>query len=308
MSVPLCSICIPCYKRVELVRNTLYSIYVANKDVPLSDYEVVISDNDPDAEIESIVHEFSRYGNFFYHKTKCEGFLNSYYALSYGKGDLLKLHNSQNLIRKGMLKKIIELAKEYRQQRPLIFHTNGFLDNFEILCYINFDEFMAALSYWSSWSGGMTIWHDDFIKIGNMELNKMFPHTSIMLTQTGKTMYIVSDIIYYDVQRVYKRGGHNKFEAFTVHYPSLLDECCKKKMISAMTKDSIFKALYEEYIPTLLFNKYVIRIETFEIKDFKINCRKFFPKSAYYMAWLNVLIVPYKILKRRIAIFKHGYL
>ena len=126
-----------------------------------------------------------------------------------------------------------------------------------------------------------------------------------MLTQHEKDMYIVSDEEYYGVQRVHKRGGHNKFEAFTVHYPSLLNECQTNGTISDKTKKSIFKSLYKEYIPTLLFNKYVARIETFEIVDFKKNCNKYFPVSAYYLAWLNVMMVPVRMLKRRIAMRLH---
>lgn len=44
---PLISICIPCYKRVDYVINTLNSIYRDNSDVSLDLYEVIISDNDP---------------------------------------------------------------------------------------------------------------------------------------------------------------------------------------------------------------------------------------------------------------------
>lgn len=304
-SAPLISICIPCFKRLEQVRNTLLSIYENNADVDLSLYEVVISDNDPDCELKEVLTQFANKENLRYIPTACEGFMNSYYALTYGRGDLLKLHNSQNMIRKGMLAEIIHLAEEYMQQKALIFHTNGFLGKFDVRGFNCFDNYMFALSYWSSWSGGMTIWREDFEKIGKIDLDPLFPHTSVLLTQNTKNMYVVSDMIYYDVQRVYNRGGHNKFEAFTVHYPSLLNDCNKKGVISEKTKSTIYKSLYTDYIPTLLFNKYIAKIETFEISDFKKNCSKYFPTSAYYYAWLNVLMVPFKMIKRRIVMRLH---
>lgn len=304
-TAPLVSICIPCFKRLEQVRNTLFSIYEDNEDVDLSLYEVVISDNDPDCELKEVIGLFADKTNLRYIPTSCEGFMNSYFALTYGKGELLKLHNSQNMIRKGMLSEIIRLVKKYKESKPLIYTSNGLLGYFNIRCVEKFNDYMSALSYWSSWSGGMTIWREDFEKLDKVTLNPLFPHTSVMLTQYEKKLYVISDVIYYDVQRIKKRGGHNKFEAFTVHYPSLINECYRKGFISENTKSSIFKSLYTEFIPTLLFNKYIAKIETFEISNFKRNCSKFFPVSAYYIAWLHIIMVPFRMMKRRIIIRLH---
>ena len=38
---PVLSICIPCYKRINQVRNTLNSIYEANSEISMDDYEVI---------------------------------------------------------------------------------------------------------------------------------------------------------------------------------------------------------------------------------------------------------------------------
>lgn len=89
---------------------------------------------------------------------------------------------------------------------------------------------MYHLSYWSSWSNGFNIWKDDFKKLGDIKLNKLFPHTSIFLTQNNAKKYCINDVILFDVQRIPKRGGHNKFEAFTIEYPSLIDDCYKKEI------------------------------------------------------------------------------
>ncbi len=295
----LVSICIPCFKRVDLVRNTLQSIYDDNAEVSMDLYEVVISDNDPQKELEVVADEYKDKSNFRYIPTSCEGFMNSYYVLKYGKGKLLKLHNSQNLIMPGILAEIVEQAKIYQQDEPLIFHTNGFLEEFNIREFVDLDTFMKSLSYWSSWSGGMTIWKDDFEKIQDLELNPLFPHTSVFLTQYEKNKFLIDDRVLYKVQRASKRGGHNKFEAFTVHYPSLIDRFYKEGHISIACKDEIYKALYQQYIPTLLFNKYIARIEIFDSTNFKSNCEQFFPKGAYWLAWINTLGVPFRMFMRR---------
>ena len=300
-----CSICIPCFKRLDQVVETLNSIYRDNSDVSLDDYEVVISDNDPDLELKSVLSEFINKPNFRYVPTICEGFMNSYYALSYGQGSLLKLHNSQNKIRKGMLAEIIKQVKQNVNQKPLIFYSNGFLNKYNCVDYDNFDSFMMNLSYWSSWSGGMTIWKDDFDSIGNIDLNPLFPHTSIFLTQFNKKKYIIDDRVIYDVQRIPKRGGHNKFEAFTIHYTYLIESCYLKKNISKKCKKVIFFDLCREFIPTLLFNKYIVKIETFEASNFKENCKKFFPKLAFWFIWFNVFFVPIRMMKRKLLQWYH---
>lgn len=75
---PILSICIPCFGRLDYVRNTLKSIYQDNADVPLDEYEVVISDNDPKQAISILTDEFKAYPNLHYFHTECEGFMNSY--------------------------------------------------------------------------------------------------------------------------------------------------------------------------------------------------------------------------------------
>ena len=67
----------------------------------------------------------------------------------------MKLHNSQNLFQKGALKHLIEEVLQEKMNKTLMFHTNGFLGKKAICKYGNFNDFMNALSYWSSWSGGL---------------------------------------------------------------------------------------------------------------------------------------------------------
>lgn len=185
MKEPIVSICLPCYGRVEYVRRTLKSIYEYNSDVSLDDYEIVISDNDPKQNIRSLVSEFN-FPNIHYHYTECEGFMNSYYVLTYANGKLLKLHNSQVLFRKGVLAELINEVKVNLVKKPLIFYTNGLLYKNKSKEFETFDEFFYAMSYWPSWSNGFSIWKEDFEKIEKVSLNKLFPHTSLFITQHFK--------------------------------------------------------------------------------------------------------------------------
>lgn len=297
---PVLSIYIPCYKRINQVRNTLNSIYEANSEISMDDYEVILSDNDPEMEVKTLMDEFSDKINLFYYHADCEGFLNSYHVLTYAKGKLLKLHNSQNLFQKGALKHLIEEVLQEKMNKTLMFHTNGFLGKKAICKYGNFNDFMNALSYWSSWSGGFSIWKEDFDAMGKIELNALFPHTSVFLTQYAAKVFLIDDTPIYHVQRIAKRGGHNKFKAFTIDYPSLIVGSYMKGHISLNCKDSILKDICTQYLPTLLFNKYIVRIETFDATGYRENIKRYFPKHAYWTAWMNVMFVPFRMIKRKL--------
>lgn len=300
MQTPLLSICIPCFGRVEYLRNTLNSIYQDNADVNIDRYEVVISDNDPKQAISVLVNEFKMYPNLRYFHTECEGFMNSYHVLKYAQGEFLKLHNSQTLFKKGALRAIINEIKKYRESHALIFYTNGLLHKFKSKEYDTFNDFMYHLSYWSSWSNGFNIWKDDFNKLGDIKLNKLFPHTSIFLTQNNAKSYCINDVILFDVQRIPKRGGHNKFEAFTIEYPSLIDDSYKKGDIDVRTKKHILKGIMYEFLPSLIFNKYIARIETFESTGFKKNIKVYFPSYSYYLVLILSVFQPIRLLFRRL--------
>lgn len=300
MQTPLLSICIPCFGRVEYLRNTLNSIYQDNADVNIDRYEVVISDNDPKQAISVLVNEFKMYPNLRYFHTECEGFMNSYHVLKYAQGEFLKLHNSQTLFKKGALRAIINEIKKYRESHALIFYTNGLLHKFKLKEYDTFNDFMYHLSYWSSWSNGFNIWKDDFKKLGDIKLNKLFPHTSIFLTQNNAKCYCINDAILFDVQRIPKRGGHNKFEAFTIEYPSLIDDSYKKGDIDVRTKKHILKGIMYEFLPSLIFNKYIARIETFESTGFKKNIKVYFPSYSYYLVLILSVFQPIRLLFRRL--------
>lgn len=297
--IPVLSICIPCYGRVEYVRRTLNSIFKENDDVSLEEYEVIISDNDPRKAIEALTREF-HVSNLKYFNTQCEGFMNSYHVLTYASGEFLKLHNSQTIFRKGSLKRMIQEIKSAREKKSLIFYTNGLLGKLKSIQFDSFESFMYSLSYWSSWSNGFCIWKEDFNNIGNIKLNKLFPHTSIFLTQHHASSYIINDQVLFNVQRIPKRGGHNKFEAFTIEYPSLIDKCFKEGYISLKCKQHIIKDIMYNFLPSLLFNKYIARIETFDSSGFRQNIKKYFPHYAYPLVWCLTMTIPFKLIYRKI--------
>ena len=294
----LLSICIPCYKRVKEVKNTLNSIYENNKDVSLDEYEVIISDNDPEKEIAGLLSEF-KYKNLKYFPTSCEGFMNSYYVLTYASGEMLKLHNSQSIFRKGAIRTILDDIKNASSKKSVIFYSNGMLNQNRRMCFDDYNAFMSRLSYWSSWSNGFCIWKESFDEIKDISLNKLFPHTSLFLAQKDTQSYVINDVYLFEVQRVPKRGGHNKFAAFTIEYPSLINDAYERGSINMAVRKKIYRQIMVEMLPTLIFNKYIARIECFEIDGYHKNIKKYFPWYAYYLTFILSVFVPFNKMFNR---------
>ena len=293
----LLSICIPCCGRLNYVRKTLFSIYQTEASLDL--FEVILSDNSPNFEIEQLCQEFN-YRNLHYYKTNCEGFMNSYYALTYGTGKLLKLHNSQSMFNVGSIEKILNQVAENQHKNPVIFYTNGLLGKFKSIDYDTYDTFMYNLTYWSSWSNGFSIWKEDFERIENLNLNALFPHTSILVTQYSALNYIINDEILFDIQIIQKRGGHNKFKAFTIDYPSIVCDCCERNIISVKSKQRILDDVLKEFLPSLVFNKYIARIETFEAVNFTENIKKYYPRWAVLIVLMYTPLVPFRLVYRKL--------
>ena len=158
---PYLSLCIPTYNRLDILQNTIESIYSDLKNINLDDFEVVISDNEPNRSSKEIVNKFE-YKNLHYFPTVCEGFLNSFYVLSYGNGSFLKLHNNYTKLRKGSLEILINEIKDNIINKPVIYFSDGLKESGKIMEFDSYDLFIKKLSYFSSRSSGFGIWKEDF--------------------------------------------------------------------------------------------------------------------------------------------------
>ena len=283
---------------MEYLRKTLDSIYGDNKDVLLSEYEVIVSDNDVEGELSVLQKEYQQM-NFHYYKTQCDGFLNSYYTLTYAHGEYLLLHNSQEIFQKDALRYIIEMVKNNRGK--YMFFTSGFLLNGRNKVYQDFDSFMKGISYWSSWSNAFGIWNADFNKIkGTISLNKLFPHTSLLLTQHFHKTYIVCDVPLFETQFVKGRSGHNKFHAFSYEYPSLIDRTYKQGFITKKTRNKILNDILYDYLPLLYFNVKLAKRESWSSDGFEKDLTTYYHKRSLTLIKLLSIISPVKAYMRKI--------
>jgi len=297
------SICIPTYGRLEILEKTLASIYNDLNNIDLENFEVVISDNEPNHSTKEIVDKFN-FKNLHYHATMSSGFLNSFDVLKLGNGMFLKLHNNYTMFRKGSLKKMITEIKQNSIDKPIIFYTNGLGELGKTEKFETYDSFIYRLSYLSSWSSGFGIWKEDFAKISNkIDINNYFPQTSLLMTQTQKSNYIINDIPIFDNQEVPKKGGYNIFKVFSVDYISLIEAAYNRQDISKKAFDKIKTDLLFNYLSVRYFKTVIVKIDNFEKDDIEKNLKIHYSAFMYYAMILTALFAPIKIIIRKIKVF-----
>lgn len=301
MNQPIISICIPTFKRKDILKKTIDSIYTdaIQNNIDFNEFEIIISDNDPEHEIEGLIKEYS-YSNIYYFKSQCQGFMNSYEVLKYGNGEFLKLLNSQSCFNSGTLGKLISLIKQNNIEKPIILHTNGMLNIKDLRTYKEFDSFMNHSSYYTSWSNGFGIWKKDFTTLPiNLTLNGMFPHTSLLFSITKeKRMYIIDDRVLFKMQRIHKKGGHNMFKSFSVDFTSLIHQLYIENNITQKTYEKIKKELIKKFFPHLYFKNQIIKVDRYDYTDFRKNLKQFYKTTDYYIIVALALLYPFTIIRK----------
>lgn len=299
---PYLSICIPTYNRLEILKKTIDSIYADLNDVSMEDFEVIISDNEPNQSAKLIIDGFN-HENLHYYATSSSGFLNSFDVLKLASGSFLKLHNNYTKFRNGTLKKMITCIIEESQSKSVIFYTNGLRQFGKIKNFKNYNEFMFSLSYLSSWSSGFGIWKEDFERVsGNILINNYFPQTSLLMTQINKSNYIINDIPLFEDQTVPKKGGYNIFKVFSIDFVTLMEGAFKRNEISKETFNKIKIDLLFKYLSVRYFKTVIIKIDNFEKNDIRKSIEVNYSKMQYFAFIVSALFSPLLIILRNIKL------
>lgn len=243
MSNPILSLCMPTNGVSEWVFPVLDSIF--NQGCNSDDFEVVITDNGNDSNFKHNIKSYiAEYKNIQYYETTALPFLNEIESYKKASGELIKFVNHRTKLLPGALELLIKYAKENVISKPISYFSNGELKlGKKENLYNTFDEFVSNLSYWSSWSTGMTIWKKDFEKLpGDVsDFNELFPHTDVLFSERNRNNYMINDTVIFDEipQGKKPKGAYNLFYAFGVEYPSIILELYRSGSISAKTYQKV---------------------------------------------------------------------
>lgn len=199
------------------------------------------------------------------------------------------------------LKTLIEQLKTLRDIKRQVIYTNGLRKIKNVVCYNSFDSYMAGLSYFCSWSAGYGMWREDFEKVkDNMEIDKYFPQTSLLLTQSYKHDFAIDDRNLFEDQYVPKKGGYNIFKVFSVDFLNLIYDAYILGIISEKTYKKIKRDLLYKYLSVRYFKTVIARLDNFEHTDIKKNITVYYSRWQYILMLLAAVCTPLIVLYRKI--------
>ena len=279
---PLLSICIPTNGIVSYVLPVLDSIYSQVKGNDLEQFEVVIVDNGKGNDLEIKIKEY-QYPNLRYEKTNAEGFLNQICCFNLAVGHFLKFQNHRAKFLNGTLDYLLNIVRKNLGDKPVIYLSNGVLGiRGNMVDFNSFDEFVRTLSYWSSWSSGVTIWRDDFVLLRNVQYNMMFPHTSLLFADLGNKKYVIDDKKLLCLQDDIGKGGYNLYKTFAVDYLDILMDLYCQDRISKKTFLLVKKDLWNFFVEFYFRLKLKKENYSFDLTGIKNNFLKYYSLSSYW--------------------------
>ena len=259
----LLSICIPTNGVVEWVVPVIESIYAQGVDNAL--FEVVITDNGDKDDLQEAVKKYD-YPNLNYSRNNSKGFTNQIDAFEKCQGVFCKMLNHRSKMLPGSIIKIISVINRYKEEKPIIYFSNGLIHGARFIECANINDFVDTLGVRASWSAGTGVWNSDINNIDMSIVDTTFPHTYFLFGIRQNSKYIIWNDAYFNMQDETGKGGYDVFDAFAVRYLKLINKLEINKRISINTfsnvKMDVFKFLCSLYLNEVLLptkNTFIIQ-------------------------------------------------
>ena len=286
------SLCIPTNGAVEWILPVIESIYAQEYDI--SQFEVVITDNGKESQLPSYIVKMN-YPNLRYKQTDDEGFLNLVTCLKEGKGMFCKMINHRSKLLPGTIKTMIDLVLQYKESQPLIYCSDGVLKNRgEIIDCSTDDDFVRELSYWCSWSAGIGFWQKDLKEIGSIDLNNMFPNTSMLFGCRNESSYVIWNKKYQQMGDETGKGGYDLYKTFGVIFLDIMNSLRINHRITYDTFIKVKKDLFIFLRGLYLSEAILPTNRTFILKNIRQSMNVYYGSNDYIRmvvgAWLRLPI------------------
>lgn len=294
----LLSICIPTFKRGEILEKTLKSIYSQLDSSNIDKVEVIVTDNDPLFEDEIYTSPYKKQPNFNYYKNNSKGFINSLEALKKGKGTFLKLHNSQMVFKKQSIDNILKIIETNKTEKPILYFSNGVLNLNTTIKTQMFNQFIFSLSYQCTWSAGFGLWAKDFDILNLENLDETFPQTSLLFQLNEKSNFIIDDANYCSMQFIKGKGGYNVFKAFGSDFLDMIKTYTNNDVIKINTFEKIRKDLSTYFFPKIILKNIIFRVEKYETKSWIKYLGKYYSGTSILIMSISSFFLIKNYLKK----------
>jgi hypothetical protein len=275
------SICIPTRNRAIVLHKTLLSIF--NSYSNSLDFEVVIYDSSDNSDTETMVKSDFCNANLSYVKGEDFGYLNLIEAMKLGSGEYLKLHNDYAVFNEGSIQIMIDEIEKRLNTESLLLFSNGSLRQLTTSTFISFDDFLNKLSFYSTWSNVFGMWNKDFSLLYDVNLNPMFPHTTLLFLMSDKAEYNINDSLLFRNIDIQNKGGYNLFHVFSKDYLGMVEACYAERKISLKTFTHIKTDMYYNFfIPWYSQTKILKNVYTFSLKNIKQSITAHYSEYEYF--------------------------
>ena len=304
---PILSLCIPTNGAKEWVLPVIESIYTQRVDDNL--FEIIISDNGCNTELESSLSSFN-HNNLFYYKSTDEGFTNQINSIKKGTGLYRKMINHRSCLILGALQQMINLILKYNDTRPVIyFSDNKIKTNGENIVECNsYNELAYNLHYWISWSAGVGLWDTDCDKLDKLNPDKLFPHISLIFDIRPESECIIWNGRYQRMLNDDGKGGYNVFNTFSVIFLNILSDYVKSGKISKVSYSKIKKKLFGFLCELYLREVILPTKRTFELSNIRQSISTHYSTKGYFkmliFAYFNGIKSIHKKLKHICHIYR----
>ena len=282
MGKPLISLCIPTNGVPQWMFPVLDSIFCQGVEETL--FEVVVTDNGNNEEFQTRMATYAQeHSNIVYEKTDALPFLKEIEAYKRANGEFIKFLNHRTMLTEGALNTFLEFVQNNLKTKPVVYFTNGVLNKpQEVYTFDTFDQYVANLSYWSSWSTGMGFWKSDFESIPeNTVFNELFPHTTVLFHIRDREQYVVDNRVLLEElpTGTIPKGRYDLFYAFAVEYPGIICDLLRDGSITTETFLKV-KAGNLEFLAQLYYD-YVLRKWpcSYDLSSYDTSIRVFYSNA-----------------------------
>lgn len=227
---PILSICIPTYNRAVELALTIESIINDANFLNSNDIELVISNNCSTDDTDDVCRKYAQEfpDKIKYIKQDVPIFPDEHIFMvpTYATGSFVKLNNDTCVFKKDSIAKILQLLKNYPQERAFFLANACAKEKNNVVCR-SLDELLNVASYRITWIGGFLI-HSELFR----SLDSALRYVSLKLTQVdiyaqllqNKNSVVYNNDLIFDITMPKNKGGYNIAEVFGRNYLSILSE------------------------------------------------------------------------------------
>ena len=217
MNSILLSLCIPTNGIIEWVFPVLDSIY--RQKANNKKFEVIVTDNGVNEDFKYRMESYAlQHDNLIYKRTDAYMFENQIEAVKLASGKYIKFINHRAILKNGVIDFFIDFIQKNQKDKPVIYFSNGILHG-KSYEYNSFNDFIAKLGRYVSWTTGVGIWKEHFDAIPkDRKIDKISPHSYLLFAERNNKKYIINDIVFSEeIENDHsKKGKYDLYKAFAV--------------------------------------------------------------------------------------------